>query len=138
MSFNQFIDYPDFPSAVPETGILTTPVGRQEELFSLQQAASEILFKLRSVRETWPDTDVPPAQERRVLQQILVCLMISREPSSGDEFDRIAAAGQLLSLLIDRPSAAFEADGLDDADYDLVDFDADLDDAEWLVERHGL
>jgi hypothetical protein len=138
MSFNQFIDYPDFPSAAPETGILTTPVGRQEELYSLQQAASAILFKLRSVRETWPDTDVPPTHEKRVLQQILVCLTISRDPSAGDEFDRIAAAGQQLSLLIDRPSAAFEADAADDADYDLVDFDADLDDAEWLVERHGL
>jgi hypothetical protein len=136
MPFNQFIDSGDFLAAAPETALLTSAVGREEELYSLRQAASEILLRLRRVRETWPDTDVPPPQERRVLQQVMVCLMITRNPSPGDEFDRIAAASQRLSLLIEMPNTAFEADADDDIGYDLVDFDTDLYDAESLASRH--
>jgi len=133
MSFSQFINYINLPAAAPETAILDSPLGQMDAIRSLRQDAYDILGKLRYVRETWSDSDVPPAQERWVLRQILQCLTVSRNPTSGDGIDRIAAAGQLLSLLVDLPGAAFEADDADDAGYDLVDFDADLDDAERLV-----
>ena len=42
-------------------------------------------------------------------------------------------AGQALALLFDMSDEEFAAVAEDDDDYDLVDFDADLDDAEDLA-----
>ncbi len=132
MPFTQFDSSGISPSRAPES-IQAPPIGRQDEIRSLRENAARILSMLRRVRETWSDDDVPPPQERWVLDQILWCLVASQNPPSGDEYDRIAAAGQVLSLLVEMPGAAFEPDEWDDADYDLVDFDADLDEAEFLV-----
>lgn len=115
------------------TPVRTPSVGRAEEILSLRQNASELLRRLRYVRETWADSDTPPALERWVLTQVLHCLAASRNPPSGDEFDRIAAAGEALSLLLDLPDSIAGIEAAEDDDYDLVDFDTDLDEAEDLV-----
>ncbi len=133
MSVIQIADDRALPATAPATSIRTALVSRQDEILSLRQNASEILFRLRAVRETWPDTDLPPAQERWVLQQVIECLTVSCDPPLGDEFDRIAVAGQALALLFDMSDEEFAAVASDDDDYDLVDFDADLDDAEDLA-----
>jgi hypothetical protein len=133
MSVIQIADDRALPATAPATSIRTALVSRQDEILSLRQNASEILYRLRAVRETWSDTDLPPAQERWVLQQILECLTVSCEPPTGDEFDRIAVAGQALAILFDMSDAEFAAIASDEDDYDLVDFDADLDDAEDLA-----
>ena len=132
MPFTQFDSSGISPSAAPRA-IETSLIGRQEEIHSLRRNAARILRALRRVRESWSEDDVPPPQERWVLDQILWCLLASQNPPSGDEYDRIAAAGQVLALLVEMPGAAFEPDECDDADYDLVDFDAALDEAEFLV-----
>ncbi|MGK9231831.1 hypothetical protein KXS07_09390 [Inquilinus limosus] len=132
MPFTQFDSTGISPSAAPGA-IQTSLIGRQEEIHSLRQNAARILRALRRVRESWSEDDVPPPQERWVLDQILWCLVASQNPPSGDEYDRIAAAGQVLALLVEMPGANFEPDEWDDGDYDLVDFDADLDEAEFLV-----
>jgi len=132
MPFTQFDSSEISPSTAPGA-IQASPVGRQEEIHSLRQNAARILRALRRVRESWSEDDVPPPQERWVLDQILWCLLVSQNPPSGDEYDRIEAAGQVLSLLVEMPGANFEPDECDDADYDLVDFDTDLDEAEFLV-----
>lgn len=133
MSVIQIAEDRALPATAPTTSIRTALVSRQDEILSLRQNASEILVRLRAVRETWPETDMPPAQERWVLQQVLECLTLSCEPPTGDEFDRIAVAGQALAILFDMSDADFAAVASDDDDYDLVDFDADLDDAEDLA-----
>jgi hypothetical protein len=134
MSVIQIADDRALPATAPATSIRTALVSRQDEILSLRQNASEILFRLRAVRETWPDTDLPPAQDRWVLQQVIECLTISCDPPWGDEFDRIAVAGQTLAMLTVMPDEAFEAEGWkDDEGYDMVDFDGDLEDAEILA-----
>lgn len=133
MSVIQIAEDRALPATAPATSIRTALVSRQDEILSLRQNASEILYRLRAVRETWSDGDVPPAQERWVLQQILECLTVSCEPPTGDEFDRIAVAGQALAILFDMTDEEFAAIAAEDDDYDLVDFDADLDDAEDLA-----
>ncbi|MGO4128998.1 hypothetical protein AB4Z01_31700 [Inquilinus sp. YAF38] len=133
MSVIQIVGDRVLPATAPAASIRTALVSRQDEILSLRQNASEILFRLRAVRETWPDSDLPPAQERWVLQQVLECLTVSCEPPIGDEFDRIAVAGQALAILFDMTDEEFAAVASDDDDYDLVDFDADLDDAEDLA-----
>ena len=113
-------------------------ISRADEILSLRQNASELLRRLRYVRESWSDSDAPPALERWVLTQVLHCLAASRNPPSGDEFDRIAAAGEALSVLIELPDSIVAIEAAADAeddDYDLVDFDTDLDEAEDLVGR---
>ncbi|MGO1078808.1 hypothetical protein [Inquilinus sp. CA228] len=133
MSVIQIADDRVLPATAPATSIRTALVSRQDEILSLRQNASDILFRLRAVRETWSDTDLPPAQERWVLQQVIECLTVSCDPPTGDEFDRIAVAGQALALLFDMSDEEFAAVAAEDDDYDLVDFDADLDDAEDLA-----
>ena len=133
MSVIQIAEDRALPATAPTTSIRTALVSRQDEILSLRQNASEILVRLRAVRETWPETDMPPAQERWVLQQVLECLTLSCEPPTGDEFDRIAVAGQALAILFDMTDEEFAAIAAEDDDYDLVDFDADLDDAEDLA-----
>lgn len=132
MPFTQFDSTGISPSRAPEA-IQASLISRQDEILSLRQNAAKILRVLRRVRETWSEDEVPPPQERWVLEQILWCLLTSQNPPSGDEYDRIAAAGQVLALLVEMPGADFEPDEWNDADYDLVDFDADLDEAEFLV-----
>ena len=133
MSVIQIADDRALPATAPATSLRTALVSRQDEILSLRQNASEILFRLRAVRETWSDTDLPPAQERWVLQQVIECLTVSCDVPIGDEFDRIAVAGQALALLFDMSDEEFAAVAAEDDDYDLVDFDADLDDAEDLA-----
>lgn len=133
MSVIQIADDRALPATAPATSVRTALVSRQDEIPSLRQNASEILYRLRTVRETWSETDLPPAQERWVLQQVIECLTVSCDPPTGDEFDRIAVAGQALAILFDMSDAEFAAVASDDDDYDLIDFDADLDDAEDLV-----
>ncbi|MFE0756548.1 hypothetical protein ACFW16_21475 [Inquilinus sp. NPDC058860] len=133
MSVIQIADDRALPATAPAASIRTALASRQDEILSLRQNASEILYRLRAVRETWSDTDLPPAQERWVLQQVIECLTVSCEPPTGDEFDRIAVAGQALAMLFDMSDEDFEAAALDGDTYDLVDFDADLDDAEDLA-----
>lgn len=133
MSVIQIAEDRALPATAPATSVRTALVSRQDEILSLRQNASEILFRLRAVRETWSDTDLPPAQERWVLQQVIECLTVSCDVPIGDEFDRIAVAGQALALLFDMSDEEFAAVATEDDDYDLVDFDADLDDAEDLA-----
>ncbi|WP_343712955.1 hypothetical protein [Inquilinus sp.] len=122
------------PATAPATALPTSWVSRQDEILTLRQNAADILVRLRTVRESWSDGDQPPAQERWVLQQVIECLTISCDPPSGDEFDRVAVAGQMLAMLTVMPDEAFEAEGWSDDDgYDLVDFDGDLEDAEILA-----
>jgi hypothetical protein len=133
MSVIQIADDRALPATAPATSVRTALASRQDEILSLRQNASEILYRLRTVRETWSETDLPPAQERWVLQQVIECLTVSCDPPTGDEFDRIAVAGQALAILFDMSDEEFAAVASDDDDYDLIDFDADLDDAEDLV-----
>lgn len=133
MSVIQIADDRALPATAPATSIRTALVSRQDEIIPLRQNASDILYRLRAVRETWSDANLPPAQERWVLQQVLECLTVSCEPPTGGEFDRIAVAGQALAILFDMTDEEFAAVAADDDDYDLVDFDADLDDAEDLA-----
>jgi len=135
MTVIQFAGDGSLSSSGPGTPVRAPSVARADEILSLRQNASELLRRLRYVRETWLESDTPPALERWVLQQVLHCLAASRNPPSGDQFDRIAAAGEALELLMELPGADF---GIDEAaaaedGYDLVDFDADLDDAEDLA-----
>lgn len=132
MPFTQSANY-SLLSSAPEAVFTGSWAGRGDDITSLRENAAEILRKLRRVRETWSDHDAPPAQEQWVLRQILQCLVISRNPPAEGGFDHIVAASQALFLLIDLPSDAFAADGDEDHAYDLVDFDADLDDAESLL-----
>jgi hypothetical protein len=132
MPFAQF-DSSEISPSTAAGAVQASLGGRQDEIHSLRQNAGRILRVLRRVRESWSEDDVPPPQERWVLDQILWCLLASQNPPSGDEYDRIEAAGQVLSLLVEMPGANFQPDEWDDADYDLVDFDADLDEAEFLV-----
>ena len=125
-----------FSSSGLGTPVPAPSVSRADEILSLRQNASELLRRLRYVRETWSDSDTPPTLERWVLSQVLHCLAASRNPPSGDEFDRIAAAGEALSLLMDLPDSILGIEAAADAEddgYDLVDFDTDLDEAEDLV-----
>jgi hypothetical protein len=134
MSIIEIADDRALPATAPATSLQSVLASRQDEILSLRQNACEILYHLRTVRESWSDGDVPPAQERWVLQQVIECLTVSCEPPWGDEFDRISVAGQMLAMLTAMPDEAFAADGRDDDDgYDLVDFDGDLDDAEDLA-----
>ena len=133
MSIIEIADDRALPTAAPGTSIRTALVSRRDEILSLRQNASEILYRLRIIRETWSETDLPPAQERWVLQQVIECLSVSCDPPSGDEFDRIAVAGRTLAVLVEMRGDDFAADAPDGDGYDLVDFDADLDDAEDLA-----
>ncbi|MGK9167769.1 hypothetical protein KXR53_15795 [Inquilinus limosus] len=133
MSVIQFADDTALPSTTPRTFPRTAPASRRDEILALRQNAAEILCRLRDVRDTWSEADAPPPRERWMLRQVLHCLAASRNPPAGDEFDRIAAAGEVLSLLMDLPDVAFEAEASDGEGYDLVDFDADLDDADSLA-----
>ncbi len=134
MSVIEIADDRALPATAPATALPTAWVSRQDEILTLRQNASDILVGLRNVRESWSDRDLPPAQERWVLQQVIECLTISCDPPWGDEFDRIAVAGQTLAMLTVMPDEAFEAEGWkDDEGYDMVDFDGDLEDAEILA-----
>lgn len=134
MSVIEIADDRVLPAAAPATALPTAFVSRQDEILTLRQNAFDILVRLRTVRETWSDGDALPAQERWVLQQVIECLTISCDPPSGDEFDRVSVAGQMLAMLTVMPDETFEAEGwADDDGYDLIDFDGDLEDAEILA-----
>lgn len=133
MSVIEIADDRALPATAPASALETVWVSRQDEILTLRHNAADILVGLRTVRESWSDRDLPPAQERWVLQQVIECLTVSCDPPIGDEFDRIAVAGQALALLFDMSDEEFAAVAGEDDDYDLVDFDADLDDAEDLA-----